>query len=215
MRVSTGGLEKRLSIAPERLQRVLRNALSDTAKDLRAATPGILKRRIDHPSRFTVSPSAARFTRADKRDGDRMRASVFIAEAQSTYLQQIEFGGISKGLHMPVASTARDASGNVRKAFQRSSAVKARLFSQTISMPSAKGVRRVGRYFEGLPAGGRYRSAGLFMRTKDGGIKRISEYVKERRYAPQLGLRKEWIRLGDQMLARHLRAQSARRYGEM
>jgi hypothetical protein len=115
-----------------------------------------------------------------------MRASVYIAEAQAAYLRQLEFGGVSKGLHMPVASTARDASGDIRKAFRRSSAAKARLFSQTISIPSAKGARRAGKYFECLPTGGRYRSAGLFMRTKDGGIRRVSRHVSARRSPAQL-----------------------------
>jgi hypothetical protein len=185
----------------------LRNSLSDTARDFRAATPGILKRRIDRPSRFAVSPAAARFTRADKRNGDRIRASVYIAEAQAAYLQQLEFGGISKGLHMPVASIARDASGNVRRRFQRTASAKARFFSQTVPMPAAKGVRRVGRYFEGLPVGGRYRSAGLFMRTKDGGIKRVSlrrsrllqgiarrTKIRKSSRRPPLGRRKRWSR---------------------
>lgn len=210
MRVSTGGLEKRLGIAPRRLRRALRNAINDTARDLRGQTPGILRRRIDRPARFTVSPSAVRFSRAEYAQGDRMRAAVSIADAQSEYLHPLEFGGISKGLHQPISSAARDASGNIRRAFQRGAGAKARLFAQTISVPAAKGARRVGKYFDGRPTGGRYKTAGLFMRTKDGRIARVSEYVRERRYQPSLGLRKEWVRLGGALLARHLKVQAAR-----
>jgi hypothetical protein len=139
-----------------------------------------------------------------------MHAAVSLADAQSEYLHPLGFGGISKDLHQPISAASRDASGNIRKAFQRSSSAKARLFAQTVSVPAAKGTRRVGKYFEGRPVGGRYKSAGLFMRTNDGKLQRMSEYVRERRYQPMLGLRREWVRLGGALLARHLKAQSAR-----
>ncbi len=210
VRIDTAALVRRMGVAPKKIQRVNRNALNDAARELRAATPAIMKRAVDRPVPFTARASAVLYKSASYTD---LSASLRFAPIQARYLNPSEFGQRTGRIHTPIARDAIDPAGNLKRRFRWTPAERARLLAQSHSVRSQRtgGTRTIGKYFFGKPHGG-YRMAGLFERPKDPRkpLRRITIIAKRRRYNATFGIRREWQRLGGPMLERHLATQSAR-----
>lgn len=209
IRIDTAALARRLRVAPGKIKRIARNALNDGARELRQATPAIIRRAVDRPVPLTARVSGVIYSAASY---DSLQSSIRMAPIQAAYLSPGEHGQRTSMIHTPIARDAIDASGNLKRRFRWTPAERAQLLAQSmsISSPRSGGTRKVGRYFLGRPHGG-YQHAGLFERPKDPRkpLRRITMIARGRRYQPTFGIRRAWQRLGGPMLERHLRLQAA------
>lgn len=188
IRVRTRRLTNRLRRAGPKIDSATRNALNDTAFDLRAKTPDFLRDTLDDPTPFTTNKGVARVKKADKRSGRGMYAELFIAPAQARYLSVLEDGGVSEDTIAPARDASRNKFGNVKGSFHRKSASLAKLQSQTITTRSG---RRVGKYFLGQPQPGA--GVGVWERyAKNNKVRLAATYIKRKRYRAQLGLKNDW-----------------------
>ncbi|UFM66784.1 hypothetical protein LOS78_12695 [Paracoccus sp. MA] len=208
VRIDTGALERRLRVAPSKIKRVARNSLNDTAKELRAATPDIMKRVIDRPTPFTSKPSAVLYKAASYED---LTSSLRFNRIQARYLGPGEFGERAERIHTPIHARVKEAKfGNLGKKWRWSPAERAKLLAAKHVIPGKRtATREIGQYFFGRPRGA-YTKAGLFHRPKDPSkpLQRLTVFTQTRRYREIFGIRKEWRRLGGPMLERHLQIQA-------
>lgn len=208
IRIDASSLERRLRVAPGKIKRVARNALNDTAKELKTKTPEIMKRAVDRPTAFTSKPSAVLYKAASY---DSLTSSLRFNRIQERYLSPAEFGLRAERIHTPIHARAREAKfGNLVKKFRWSPAERAKLMAAKHIIPGKRGpTREIGQYFFGKPRGA-YRKAGLFYRPKDPSkaLQRLTVFTEKRRYREMFGIRKEWRRLGGPMLERHLQVQA-------
>lgn len=109
----SGALAKLQRLERDQVPFALSRAMNDAAEKVREATPGILERDLDKPTRFTTDPRATVLERATK---SKLTAVVRFRPLQAAYLQyQIE-GGIRapkrKALRLPTEQPL-DAFGNL------------------------------------------------------------------------------------------------------
>lgn len=207
VRIDTGGLERRLRVAPGKIKRVTRNALNDTAKELKTKTPEIMKQAVDRPTPSTAKASAVFYKAASY---DSLTSSLRLSPIQAKYLGPGEFGHRAEKIHTPIAPDSFDRYGNLLKRYRWAPTAKTALLSKEIAVVGSDGKsRRIGKYFFGKP-NGRYRFAGLFERPSSprGKLRRLTMVTQTRRYREIYGIRREWRRLGSPMLERHLRTQA-------
>lgn len=207
IRIDASALERRLRVAPGKIKRVARNALNDTAKELRMSTPDIMKRVVDRPTPFTAKTSAVLYKAASY---DSLTSSLRFNRLQARYLGPGEFGERAEKIHTPIAPDAYDRYGNLLKRYRWAPTAKTALLSKQITVTGPNGKsRKIGKYFFGKPHGG-YRYAGLFERsaTAHGKLRRLTMIAQKRRYREIYGIRREWRRLGGPMLEQHLRTQA-------
>ena len=114
VKVDTRGVMQRL----DRLQRdqlpfALSRAMNDVAEKIRAATPAILERDLDRPTRFTTDPRGMFVERATK---SRLQTTVGFRPLQSAYLKYQVEGGLRapkrRALRLPTAQPL-DQFGNL------------------------------------------------------------------------------------------------------
>lgn len=208
IRIDASALERRLRVAPGKIKRIARNSLNDTAKELRAATPDIMKRVVNRPTPFTAKASAVLYKAASYDD---LTSSLRLNRIQAKYLSPAEFGLRAERIHTPIHARVREAKfGNLGKKWRWTPAERAKLLAAKHVIPSKRsGTREIGQYFLGKPRGG-YTKAGLFYRPKDPSkpLQRLTVFTQKRRYREIFGIRKEWRRLGAPMLERHLQIQA-------
>lgn len=137
--IDTRRFERRLSVAPDKIKRVVRNVLNDTARELRCNTPEIIDHAIDKPVPFTKRSSAVLYRGATYQS---LSASLQIAPLQAAYLSPGEFGRTSEQIQTPIRHDAIDQRGNLKKRFRWSPAERSKLAAQVHRVPCKRGGSR-------------------------------------------------------------------------
>lgn len=108
-----GAIARLDSLQRDQIPFATARALTDVADKIRAATPAILERDLDRPTRFTTDPRGMFVERAQKQ---RLQAVVGFRPLQSAYLKYQVEGGLRapkrRALRLPTAQPL-DAFGNL------------------------------------------------------------------------------------------------------
>jgi hypothetical protein len=179
MKASTAKLDRLLSLVDAKLKRTVRNATNHTAFEMRKQTPAYLTKAIDKPVPFTRGIGVTRVDRASTSGSLKsIKATLRVSPLQAKYLAIQEHGGVKADGAVAVRSNARDAFGNVRKAFHRTSAGLDRLTGK-------RGKNGQAKFFVGKPSG---RGVGIYEREGDK-LQLVTAFIKRVKFQPRVGLR--------------------------